>query len=1013
LANAQPTTQLTSFVLMPPKTFRQLTREQFAEVLHSFPFSRVIDAVHMHHTWSPTHADYKAKGGLQTIVDMWRYHTQEKGWSDIAQHISIAPDGSIWTGRDWNSAPASAVGYNGSAAVGPFMFETIGNFDQGHDRLEGEQRKTVLAVIALVQRRFQLAPETLRFHRQMTDQKSCPGTGLRREEILAELAQHGPALAKAIPTGDGSRDVARRAPFDDTQTGDRQFTDDVVRLLLGREGTRAVVEESAELDEELSRPRQPQYRGQRYGSPTGVAPRNPFSADELARLAPHVINLNQGELSSGGTFQTQPGDVDAIFAEHIPEFAKTHSLGGEEKLRVVFFAHGGLVGETGGLAVAQKHIEWWLANRIYPIYFVWETGLCETLGQILYRAKSRIGSLSHDRGIGDVINDRFTDPLLANICHTIGGVQIWGGMKYAAQRASEPGRGARYVAERLARLLAALPDGVTADAVELHAVGHSAGAILHSYFVPMTADVAKRPFETVQFLAPAIRIDTFKETLWRHLPSASDTPAAKSLLIYTMRDALERDDNCGPYRKSLLYLIHDGLEPIPDTDILGLERSLRADRDLVEGLVNPATRGDNAVFWSTTDGVTMARHHGDFDDDVATMNAVGRRVLGKKQSLLKDFDTAPARGDTRLIGLGSCLADLGKTREVDDGMMNWTATWPAAPAYGESRGARSRTGFAGVQGDTALGSVGTGARRALCIGIDDYPTAPLAGCVADAQTWNAALTALGFSSAPLLNNEASRSGILGALDAIVRNSAPGDVLVVQYSGHGTTVPDDTDDEADGQDQAICPYDFADGHLLVDDDVAEVLAKLPSGVSLTCFFDCCHSGTITRFAVGDSTTPHDRSTRKARYVKADAKLIERHRDFRRRLGRGVTSGPRAFSASRGPAGMREVVFSACRRDEVAYESDGHGEFTRRAVPMLSEAMKITNKEFQRRVVDAFGAQPAQHPILDCAPELSEHSFLGGAGNASKAHGTTQTSGNASHTADGVARLLRDIADLVGG
>src|SRR5258705_1777094 len=162
--------------------FRQLTRDQFAQVVAKFPFSRTIDAVHMHHTWSPDHDDYR---GLDTIVGMWRYHTQTNGWSDIAQHVSIAPDGTIWTGRNWNRPPASSSGYNGSAAVGPFMFETIGNFDTGHDRLEGEQLDTVVAVIAIVQQKFGLPPEALRFHRQMTDQKSCPGTGVRRDDIPA------------------------------------------------------------------------------------------------------------------------------------------------------------------------------------------------------------------------------------------------------------------------------------------------------------------------------------------------------------------------------------------------------------------------------------------------------------------------------------------------------------------------------------------------------------------------------------------------------------------------------------------------------------------------------------------------------------------------------------------------------------------------------------------------------------------------------------------------------------
>jgi hypothetical protein len=73
-------------------------------LLQRFEFTRTIDAIHTHHTWRPRQDDYNE---LATIEAMWRYHTQQNGWRDIAQHISIAPDGTIWTGRDWNLPPAS------------------------------------------------------------------------------------------------------------------------------------------------------------------------------------------------------------------------------------------------------------------------------------------------------------------------------------------------------------------------------------------------------------------------------------------------------------------------------------------------------------------------------------------------------------------------------------------------------------------------------------------------------------------------------------------------------------------------------------------------------------------------------------------------------------------------------------------------------------------------------------------------------------------------------------------
>jgi hypothetical protein len=59
-----------------PAPFKQISREQFAELLSKFPFERKINAVHMHHTWKPTRAQYR---GHDTIVGMWRFHTETNG----------------------------------------------------------------------------------------------------------------------------------------------------------------------------------------------------------------------------------------------------------------------------------------------------------------------------------------------------------------------------------------------------------------------------------------------------------------------------------------------------------------------------------------------------------------------------------------------------------------------------------------------------------------------------------------------------------------------------------------------------------------------------------------------------------------------------------------------------------------------------------------------------------------------------------------------------------------------
>ena len=60
--------------------------------------------------------------------------------------------------------------------------------------------------------------------------------------------------------------------------------------------------------------------------------------------------------------------------------------------KVVIYTHGGLVNEESGLETAQQHIHWWMSNRIYPIYFAWETGLGETISNLLWLARARRGT---------------------------------------------------------------------------------------------------------------------------------------------------------------------------------------------------------------------------------------------------------------------------------------------------------------------------------------------------------------------------------------------------------------------------------------------------------------------------------------------------------------------------------------------------------------------------------------------------------------------------------------------
>ena len=71
-----------------------------------------------------------------------------------------------------------------------FMFEMVSNFDEGNDRLEGEQLAAVVAVIDTVQRQFRLPVQALLFHREVPQTlKTCPGTSIDKFDIMSAVSQ--------------------------------------------------------------------------------------------------------------------------------------------------------------------------------------------------------------------------------------------------------------------------------------------------------------------------------------------------------------------------------------------------------------------------------------------------------------------------------------------------------------------------------------------------------------------------------------------------------------------------------------------------------------------------------------------------------------------------------------------------------------------------------------------------------------------------------------------------------
>jgi hypothetical protein len=165
--------------------FRRLELPQFAELVRLFDFKRTITSFHVHHTFIPRRGDFK---GLATIEAMDRVHRTERGFSEIAQHITLAPDGVIWTGRSWNKPPASALGFNGNSKAGPFMMEMVGNFDRNEEPFDGPQADNAFRIVAVILRRFGLGIEAVHFHNEMSA-KTCPGSAVVKADFVRRVQE--------------------------------------------------------------------------------------------------------------------------------------------------------------------------------------------------------------------------------------------------------------------------------------------------------------------------------------------------------------------------------------------------------------------------------------------------------------------------------------------------------------------------------------------------------------------------------------------------------------------------------------------------------------------------------------------------------------------------------------------------------------------------------------------------------------------------------------------------------
>lgn len=340
--------------------------------------------------------------------------------------------------------------------------------------------------------------------------------------------------------------------------------------------------------------------GQSIGEDVAKAGRSP-RRDEIAG---HFVHVDDGHFQEFGKYWSNLADVEET-AALVAESDKYDHL--------LLYAHGGLnsINDSASRIAAMR--DTFKANRIYPLHFMYDTGLLEELRDVIVgkrsEAEERAGGFSD-----------WTDRLIERATRRPGRA-LWREMKSDAQAAfahlRSPGT------ETVAAFLAAFARPKVRPK-KIHLAGHSTGGILHAHLIEAFSkqDLELR-IASVSLLAPAATVALFEGAVLPSLRAGSF--GIDAMHVYNLSEKAELDDNVGAvYRKSLLYLVSQAFEEKidPAAPLLGMRRY---SKDL------ESLRPSRLSFHYSDGRDTASTSHGGFDNDPATMNNVLKTILGQSR----------------------------------------------------------------------------------------------------------------------------------------------------------------------------------------------------------------------------------------------------------------------------------------------------------------------------------------------------------------------------------------------
>lgn len=200
--------------------FTVMSPTELAGWLQARQVARTVLYIQQHHTYIPGYIHFNGSNHFQLLAGMRSSH-QANGWSDIAQHFTVFPDGLIGTGRSLEMNPAGIYGFNNYA----ICIENIGYFDTGKDQMTADQRDSIVQLTAALCRRFGIPAHTDRivYHHWFDLNtgvrtngsgvtKTCPGTAFFGGNTVQAANTHFIPLVENVLQASGDA-VSAITPF--------------------------------------------------------------------------------------------------------------------------------------------------------------------------------------------------------------------------------------------------------------------------------------------------------------------------------------------------------------------------------------------------------------------------------------------------------------------------------------------------------------------------------------------------------------------------------------------------------------------------------------------------------------------------------------------------------------------------------------------------------------------------------------------------------------------------------